>query len=58
MDPRSIGKRVDGLDVPAFGSDPQGLLADAEELRRPGQVQPGFDAILGGAPDRDAMVRE
>ena len=29
MDPRSIGKRVYGLDVPAFGSDPQGLLADA-----------------------------
>jgi hypothetical protein len=29
-DPRTFGKRVDGLDLPAFGGKPQRFLADAE----------------------------
>jgi hypothetical protein len=55
-DPWTVGKRVDGLDLPAFGGEPQRLGADAEQLGRPGQVQPGFDAVRGGAPHRNAMV--
>ena len=29
-DPRTVGKRVDGVDLPAFGGEPQRFLADAE----------------------------
>src|SRR6185436_1266243 len=55
-DPRTVGKRVDGVDLAAFSGEPQCLLADAEKLGRPGQVQPRFDAVHGGWPDRNAMV--
>src|SRR4249920_3033867 len=47
---------MEGVSLPAFGGEPERLLADAEELGRPGQVQPGFDAVCGRAPHRDAMV--
>lgn len=56
-DPRTFGKRVGCIDLTSFGGEPQRLLADAKKLGRAGQVEPGFDAVRGRAPDRNAVMR-
>ena len=38
-DPRTIRKRMDGIDLSVFSGEPQRLLADAEEFGCPGEVQ-------------------
>jgi hypothetical protein len=45
------------LDLGTFGSKAEGFGADAEVSGRFGQVEPGLDAIIGRAVDRDLVVR-
>ena len=47
---------MDGVDLTAFGGEPERLGADVEEGRGFGEIEPGFDAIRGRAVDRDPMV--
>lgn len=55
-DPRSLGERVHGLEIPPLRREPQGAGRHAGDSGRPTEVEPGFDPILRLTIDRDAIV--
>jgi hypothetical protein len=48
---------VKSLDLGTFGGKPERLGADAEICGGLGEVEPGFDAIVGRAMNRDFVMR-
>jgi hypothetical protein len=56
-DPGAVGKRVKSLDFGIFGGKPKGFGADAKIRGGLGEVEPGFDAIVGRAMNRDFVMR-
>src|ERR1700720_3633054 len=56
-EPWAIRKRMDRVDLAAFGCEPKGLGANAEKRGCIGKIEPGLDAVRGWTIDRNPMVR-